>query len=51
MAARTLTEAELKAIAALYAIPPQEREIGQAQKRAIVPLGNPLPVIHQVLFS
>ena len=51
MSARTLTNDELKAIALLYALPPQEREIEQAQKRAIVPLGNPIPLIHQVLFS
>ncbi len=48
---RQLTQEELQAIAALYALPQHEREIKQSRLMAIVPLGDKLPLIHQVLYQ
>jgi hypothetical protein len=48
---RQLKAEELEAIASLYAADQQTREIQQLQRRALVPLGQPLPIMHQVLFS
>lgn len=47
---RKPTEEELRAIANLLTIPIEEREPFAASQRAVVSIGQKLPVIHQVLF-
>ena len=46
-----MQQKELQAIATLRLIPQDERTLFQSQRRSLVPLGPPLPVIHQVLMQ
>ncbi|MDA0866002.1 MAG: hypothetical protein O2890_06225 [Cyanobacteria bacterium] len=45
-----MNHAELEALKQLRQIPKSDRPAIQMGKVAIAPLGNPLPIIHQVLF-
>ena len=46
---RQLSKEELETIARLYQVPVHEREVSVISQRAIVSLGESLPVMHQVL--
>jgi len=48
---RKLTHEELTVLADIYKLPVQQRELDSFQKQAIIPMGEKLSIIHQVLFS